>query len=51
MKPTYITPRSVRVPQNEWDAAKDEARRREETVTDAVRRFLREYGRVEHPKA
>ena len=38
-------PRSIRVPNDVWAAAKAEAERRGETVTDAVLRFLRRYGR------
>ena len=38
-------PRSIRVPNDVWDAAKRVAERRGETVTDAVLRFLRRYGR------
>ena len=45
MKPTHTPPRSVRVPDDVWAAAKAEAERRGETVTDAVVRFLRRYGR------
>ena len=37
--------RSVRVPDDVWQAAKAEAERRGETVTDAVVRSLRRYGR------
>lgn len=37
--------RSIRVPDDVWDAAKREAARRGETVTDAVVRALRRYGR------
>jgi hypothetical protein len=40
-----IPARSVRVPDDEWDAAKLAAERRGETVTDAVRKFLRRYGK------
>ena len=35
--------RSFRVPDDLWDAAKAEATRRGETVTDALVRFLRDY--------
>ena len=34
---------SFRAPRDEWDAAMDEALRREETLTDALRRALRVY--------
>lgn len=44
MKPTHTPPRSFRVPPEVWEAAKAEAERRGETVTDAVLRFLRRYG-------
>lgn len=39
--------RNIRVPDEEWESAKLEAARRGETVTDAVRRFLRKYGKGE----
>ena len=45
MRATHTPPRSVRVPDDVWEAAKAEAARRGETVTDAVVRFLRRYGR------
>lgn len=45
MKPTHTPPRSIRVPQDVWDAAKRTAERRGETVTDAVVRFLIRYAR------
>lgn len=45
MNPKHTPPRSIRVPDAVWQAAKDEAERRGETVTDAVVRFLRRYGR------
>ena len=38
-------PRSVRVPEDVWQAAKDAAERKGETVSGAVVRFLRRYGR------
>jgi len=38
-------PRSVRVPDDVWQAAKDAADRKGETVSEAVVRFLRRYGR------
>lgn len=41
-----VTPtRAVRVPAEVWEAAKAEAARRGESVSAAVVRFLREYGR------
>lgn len=40
-----IPGRSIRVPDDVWQAAQAEAARRNETVTDAVVRFLRRYGR------
>jgi hypothetical protein len=46
MKPTHTPPRSVRVPEDVWQAAKGEAERRGETVTDAIVRFLARYGRA-----
>lgn len=35
--------RSVRVPDEEWQAAQEAARARGESMTDVVRRALREY--------
>ena len=43
MKLTHTPPRSIRVPDDLWDSAKEEAARRGETVTDAVNRALRRY--------
>lgn len=40
-----IPARSIRIPDEEWEAAKAAAERRGETVTDAVRRFLRRYAK------
>lgn len=40
---TNTPPRSVRVPTAVWDAAKAEADARNETVSDAIVRFLRKY--------
>lgn len=37
--------RSVRIAADLWDAAKREAARRGETVSDAIRRFLEDYTR------
>jgi len=45
VKETHTPPRSIRVPDDVWNAAKEEAQRRGETVTDAVVRFLRRYGK------
>jgi hypothetical protein len=45
MKPTHTPPRSIRVPDDVWEAAKTEAERRGETVTDAILRFLRRYAK------
>ena len=45
MKPTHTPPRSIRVPDDVWAAAKEAAEQRGETVTDAVVRFLRRYGK------
>lgn len=39
-------PRSVRVPDELWQAAKDEAARRDESLTDAIVRFLTRYART-----
>lgn len=44
MRPTHTPPRSIRVPDDVWAAAKDEAAKRGETVTDAIIRFLNRYG-------
>ncbi|ROR97814.1 hypothetical protein EDD28_2423 [Salana multivorans] len=46
MRTTHTPPRSIRVPDEVWDAAKAEAERRGETVTDAVLRFLRRYSKT-----
>lgn len=45
MKETHTPPRSIRVPDDVWRAAQAQAARRGETVTDAVVRFLRRYGK------
>lgn len=45
MKPTHTPPRSIRIPDEVWNAAKTEAAQRGETVTDAVVRFLTRYGK------
>jgi macrodomain Ter protein organizer (MatP/YcbG family) len=45
VKRTHTPPRSVRVPDDVWQSAKDEAERRGETVTDAIVRFLTRYGK------
>lgn len=45
MKPTHTPPRSIRVPEDVWESAKLAAHERGETVTDAVVRFLRRYGK------
>ncbi len=45
MKSTHTPPRSIRIPDDVWEAAKAEAERRGETVTDAILRFLQRYGR------
>lgn len=37
--------RSVRVPDDVWEAARAEAERRGETVSSAIVRFLRRYGK------
>lgn len=41
-----VPPRSVRVPDPIWQAVKAEAERRGETVTDAIVRALKRYGKV-----
>ena len=43
MKSSHTPPRSIRVPDAVWDAAKAEAERRGETLSAAVVRFLRRY--------
>ncbi|MCH9731651.1 MAG: hypothetical protein K0U84_18575 [Actinomycetia bacterium] len=45
MRETHTPPRSIRVPDDVWQAAKHEAAQRGETVTDAVVRFLTRYGK------
>ena len=45
MKDTHTPPRSIRAPDEIWNAAKDAAAQRGETVTDAVVRFLTRYGK------
>lgn len=35
--------RALRIPDEEWQAAQEVAKRRGETITEAVRRFLRGY--------
>ena len=47
MKPTHTPPRSIRIPEDVWQAAKEAAKERGETVTDAVVRYLRRYGTKE----
>lgn len=46
MKATHTPPRSVRVPDEVWQAAKAEAERRGETVSDAIVRFLARYAKT-----
>lgn len=41
--------RAFRIPPEEWDPAAAEAKRRGETLTAAVRRFLRRYGAGDDP--
>lgn len=41
--------RAFRIPPEEWDPATAEAARRGETLTSAVRRFLRRYGAGDDP--
>ncbi|GAB3081132.1 hypothetical protein GCM10027053_52140 [Intrasporangium mesophilum] len=43
MKDTHTTPRSLRSPDEEWLPAAWRAAQREETLTDVLRRALREY--------
>lgn len=43
MKPKHTPPRSVRVADDLWDAAKKKASSRDETVSDVVNRALQEY--------
>lgn len=45
MKQSHTPPRSIRVPEDVWQLAKSVAAERGETVTDAVVRFLRRYGK------
>lgn len=40
----HTPPRSIRVPEHIWQAAKVEAEKRGETVSEAVVRFLKRYG-------
>lgn len=44
-KPTHTPPRSVRVDEALWEAAKARAAERGETVTDVIARALRRYVR------
>lgn len=46
MKPTHTPPRSIRVPDELWDAAQAEAKDRGETLTAAIVRFLVRYTKV-----
>ncbi len=43
-KKPHTPPRSVRVPDDIWEAAKTAAEKRGETVTDAIVRYLKKYG-------
>jgi len=45
VNPHHTPPRSIRVPDDVWQSAKLAAADRGETVTDAVVRFLRRYGK------
>lgn len=45
MKDTHTPPRSFRAPDEEWDKAAARAEDRGETVTDVLRRALREYAK------
>ena len=45
MNPNHTPPRSVRIPDDVWQAAKDAAGRKGESVSEAVVRYLRRYGR------
>lgn len=42
--PRGTTLRNVRVDDETWEAAQAEAERRGETLSDAVRKFLKRYG-------
>ena len=47
----YVTPvRSHRIPDDIYEGARAEARLRGETVTDAIVRFLEQYGRPHRTK-
>jgi len=45
VKPTHTPPRSIRVPDDVWDAARQKAAERGETISqvvvDALRRYVR----------
>lgn len=43
MKDTHTPPRSLRVPDELWDAAKEKAAEKGETITDVLTRALRRY--------
>lgn len=45
MKDTHTPPRSFRAPDSEWDAAAAKATLRGESLTDVLRRALREYAK------
>lgn len=45
MKDTHTPPRSIRVPDDEWEAAKGKADERGESLTDVCRRALRDYAK------
>lgn len=46
MKDTHTPPRSIRVPDDEWEAAKARAEARGENLTDVCRRALRRYAKA-----
>lgn len=43
VRPTHTPPRSIRIPDDLWNAAKAKAAERGETVTDVVVRALERY--------
>lgn len=43
MKPTHTPPRSIRVPDDVWEAAKEKAAERGETISQVVVDALRRY--------
>lgn len=43
----WMPNRGIRIPDSIWNPAKDEAKRRGESLAEAIRRFLDRYGRGE----